>query len=396
MLGKTVQVEYDVSRGAEILRDELSRYPAADEPTAGDSEARPSEAGASKAGASAASPSDERASELGAASVPDLSVRYRPVDAAPAELVNPHVHAELDEGFVMRQRTAHVRFVLEGHRLRNVDFYPASPSSALVARARRMLDMQHTTREERAGIIFHELVLVPAAHWMPDVAVVHAAAFADAGGRVTLIGGTGGVGKTSLALELCLHHGFAFVADDISFVGEDGHVWPNLAYPKIYAYNLEDDAALAGRVLGGRGLADRLHWMVHRRRGPAFVRRRVAPDVLYGSYSAGGGPLHRYVMLAREDRSSIDVSELSPRRAAAMSTSLMPAEYFQFHNHVYWHAFNRAVTGRDPAISVRATLERWEALLGRVLESASCLLVRVPLSIDHRTFKNEMSEMLTA
>ncbi len=360
MVRRRVRVEYDASAGSAILREELSRYPLSAEEDA-----------------------------------PDLSVRYGIVDPSGRRLVNPRVHDELADGFVMHDRTAKIRFRLDGERLLSVDFLPTVASSALVKQARRMLDMQFSSREERAGVIFHELALVPAVHWMPDVAAVHASAFSDREGRVTLIGGTGGVGKTSIALELCIHHGFAFVADDISFVDESGHVWPNLAYPKIYAYNLEDNPDLAARVLEGRGAADRLHWMLHRRRGPQFVRRRVAPDVLYGSYDAEGGPLHRYVLLAREERPGIAVSEMAPERAAAISISLMQTEYYPFHNHLHWHAFNRTVEGRRPAISLRETLERWEGQLRNVLEHATCLLVRIPLSIGHRTFKRDMAAMLS-
>jgi hypothetical protein len=357
MLGRSIRVEYDTSPGAAVLREELSRYPSASEAA-------------------------------------DLIVRFRPLVRSRGALVNPRSHDEFDGGFLLRERTADVRFGFTGSRLTEVAFYPASSSSVLIAHARRMVDMQYSSREERAGVLFHELVLVPAAYWMPDVALVHASAVAGEDGRVTLIGGTGGVGKTSLALELCLRRGFTFLADDISFVGSEGHVWPNLAYPKIYAYNLEDDADLAARLMRGRGLPDRIHWAVHRRRGAHFVRRRVAPDILYGSFDANGGPLHRYVILAREERSSIGVSDVDPGLAASMSASIMAAEYHAFHNHLYWHAFNRAVAGDEPSVLVQEAIARWIEVLGRVLEGVDCRIVRVPLSIDHQTFKRELAGLL--
>src|SRR5690606_41041284 len=117
------------------------------------------------------------------------------------------------------------------------------------------------------GMVFHELALVPAAHWLSDVAVVHASAMAGPSGEVTLIGGTGGVGKTSLMLDLCLRRGFTFMADDISIVGADGWVHPNLAYRKIYAYHLQDNPELARRVFQGRRLVHREHCGLPRRPG---------------------------------------------------------------------------------------------------------------------------------
>lgn len=360
MAGRFVRVEYDTSAGSAVLRRELSRYPAA-----------------------------EPAAE------PDVTIRYRPVDTSDRTYVNPKSHEEVDGGFVMRHRMATVRFHLEGRQLTGADFRPSSASSRLLVGARRMLDMQYSSREERSGVIFHELVLVPAMHWMPDLLLVHASTFSDDAGRVTLIGGTGGVGKTSLAMELCLKHGFRFAGDDIAVVDAGGHVWPNLAYPKIYAYNVEGNPALYERLLGGRGRADRLHWHVHRWRGGAAVRRRIAPDELYGTYDAEGGPLGRYVILVREERSQIGVSEIDPSRAASMSVSLMLAEYYPFHNHLHWHAFNRLAAGREPSATIQNTVERWEAQFRDVLEATSCLLVRVPVAIDHDAFKREMAALLT-
>ena len=223
MMGRNVQVRYDASKGAAILQEELAAYPPAAAPGG-----------------------------------LDLVVRYAPVEYAGLRFANPSVHCEMEDGFVIKGRMATMRFRLEGDRLLGVDFYPASARSPLMRGVRRMADMQYTSREERAGVIFHEWVAGPAAYWAPDMALVHASSFSDARG-VTLIGGTGGTGKTSLALELCRRHGFRFVADDISFVGEDGHVWPNLAWPKIYGYNLEGDpeltAPFAGRAHCGRPLA---------------------------------------------------------------------------------------------------------------------------------------------
>ncbi len=358
MMGRNVEVRFDASKGAAILQEELAAYPSA----------------AATGGA-------------------DMVVRYAPVEYAGLRFANPSIHCEMEDGFIVKGRMATMRFRLEGDRLSSVDFYPASGRSPLMRGLRRMADMQYTSREERAGVIFHESVAGPAAYWAPDLALVHASSFSDARG-VTLIGGTGGAGKTSLALELCRRPGFRFVADDISFVGEDGHVWPNLAWPKIYGYNLEGDPELTARLLGGRTAADRLHWALHRRRGAAFVRRRMAPADLYDGYDREGGPLYRYVILIREDRSDLHISDLSPARAAAMSIHVMQAEYAGFHNHLHWHAVNRAAEDRLPTVSVTEVLHRWREMLARVLGGASCQLARIPRSMEHGAFRRRMAGLL--
>lgn len=358
MMGRNVEVRCDASKGAAILQEELAAYP-----------------------------------PVVAPEEPDLVVRYAPVEYAGLRFANPSVHCEMEDGFVIKGRMATVRFRLEEDRLLGVDFYPVSAKSSLMRGLRRMADMQYTSREERAGVIFHEWVAGPAAYWAPDLALVHASSFSDTHG-VTLIGGTGGTGKTSLALELCRRHDFRFVADDISFVGEDGRVWPNLAWPKIYAYNIEGDSELADRLLGGRTAADRLHWALHRRRGAAFVRRRMAPAALYDSFDREGGPLYRYVILVREDRPDLHLSDISPARAAEISVRVMQAEYAGFHNHLHWHAVNRAAEDRPPTVSVTEVLHRWRDMLARVLDRASCQLARIPHAMEHGAFRRRMAGLL--
>lgn len=359
IFGRVVRVVSDRSAAGRILEEELSRYPPAPE----DAE-------------------------------PDLVVRLRRNEPGAGRLVNPRVHEEAESGFLARYRMADVEFRLDGSALRSIDFLPTRPDTALLRHARRWLDMQFTSREERAGVIFHEMVMVPSVYFEPALALVHASAFEDPDGGVTLVGGTGGVGKTSLEIELCLNHGFRFLADDVTVVGRGGHVWPNLAFPKIYAYNLEDNEELAARVLGRRGLGDRLHWHSHRRLGPANVRRRVAPEILYGGFSREGGPLRRYVILVREDRPALHVSEISAARAADMSVAVMETEYQEFHNHIHWHAFNRMAAGREPVLRVQDVLDRWRDQLTSVFGGASCQLARVPMHMAHADFKRQMAGLL--
>ncbi len=358
MLGRDVRIELDGSPGARVLEQELALYPAA-------------------------SPASE----------PELRFKWGTILHEDGRRANPRIHEEFSDGFLAHFTTADVRFRVDDGRLRRVEL-TIPPSHRLISTLRKALDMQFASREERAGMVFHELALVPAAHWLSDVAVVHASAMAGPSGEVTLIGGTGGVGKTSLMLDLCLRRGFTFMADDISIVGADGWVHPNLAYPKIYAYNLQDNPELARRVFQGRRFADRVHWGLHRRRGLQFVRRRLAPDKLFGAYSATGGRLSRYFVLVREDRPNIDITELGAAQAAAVSVEVMPSEYAHFYNHLHWHAYHRRLDGKEPTITPQDVHARWRRLLGAVFQGVRCYMVRVPLNIEHHRFKVEMVERL--
>jgi hypothetical protein len=153
----------------------------------------------------------------------------------------------------------------------------------------RARSIQFSAADEQVGQIFHELMLIPSAYFRPDRVLIHASAFQAPSGKVIAIGGTGGVGKTSLELALCLHGDFRFVTDDICVLSESGHVWPILAPPKIYGYNTEHDRELRRKVLERRSSIDRLHWRWRSRRGSDRVRRRAPVDELYSSFSTAGG-----------------------------------------------------------------------------------------------------------
>lgn len=359
IFGRTVRVEFSGRPGSRILEGELALYPRA-----------------------------------GADGAPDLTVVHAPLPEVTGYAANPGIHREAADGFTMTHTAVAVRFVLDGSAVQRVCFDERAAPARWQRSARRWLDAQHTARGERAGVHFHESALIPALHFDPERILVHASALQTPSGEVTLFGGTGGVGKTSLELELGLNHGHRFVADDISVVDLSGTVHPNLAYPKIYGYNLTGDDALAERVLGKRGALDRLHWRAHLARGADKVRRRVSPEHLYGTYSREGGPLGRYVILARETRAALTAEPLDPARAAAMSVDVMATEYYAFHNHLRWHAYNRSLRGDSPAIRIEDVLARWRRDLADVLRGVPCELVRIPTDLPHAAYKREMAALM--
>lgn len=359
IFGKPVRVDVDDSEGSRLLLAELSLYPTA--APNGDS---------------------------------DLVFEHLPLPATTHGLLNPTPHLEFSDGFAARYTMASVAFSFDDGRLRRTRFYENVDGPKLLRTARRFADIQFTSRAQRAGMIFHESALIPSVYFMPDLAPIHASAVQDDEGAVVLIGGTGGVGKTSLELELCLNRGYRFVADDVSIIDVDGHAFPNLAYPKIYAYNLEDNPQLRERVLDRRGLLDRAHWTLRRGLGPSQVRRRLSPDELYGGYSSEGGPVRLYAILVRETRGAVHAEAISADRAASMTTSVLETEFFQFNNHLRWHAFNRAANDEPPYATLEDVSQRWRDVLAGVFQTVDCRLIRIPVDMNHVEFKTTVSQLL--
>jgi hypothetical protein len=237
-------------------------------------------------------------------------------------------------------------------------------------------------------------MLIPSAYFRPDRVLIHASAFQAPSGKVIAIGGTGGVGKTSLELALCLHGDFRFVTDDICVLSESGHVWPILAPPKIYGYNTEHDRELRRKVLERRSSIDRLHWRWRSRRGSDRVRRRAPVDELYSSFSTAGGQIGRYLILCREARADLTAEAIAPAVAADLSVTIMSVEYAAFNRHVSWHEYNRRVQGREPVLRLDNVFNRWRRLARAVLENVPCHVVRVPLEVRHDEFKERMSNLI--
>lgn len=309
---------------------------------------------------------------------------------------NPAKHADLEDGFVAHFNPGSMRFQTRPDgSLARVLVVAKQMSRAQEARQRRQ-NIQYATHREAFGQILHELVLVPAVYFQKDLAPVHASAVQAGDGSVTMIGGTGGVGKTSLELELCRHRGFSFLADDIGIIDAGGNVAPNMNHPKIYGYNVVDDPVLERTLLKGASLGNRLQWRIKHQRSPATVRRRISPLDLYGGHAASGGPLRRYVILVRDRSPGIDSRLLKAEEAAAMSLSVMQTEYNIFDNHVHWHEFNRSARGTPPLLTMDAVWARWRRVYSAAFQNVECLLIRGAREIDHKSFVTEVADLVAA
>lgn len=307
---------------------------------------------------------------------------------------NPSTHIEREDGFTARYTMASVDHTWREGQHRALGVRVHRPASGLWRAAQRAADMQFASREARAGMIAHELALVPAMVLDPERLPIHASGLQAPDGGILLLGGTGGVGKTSLGLELGRHAGYRFVADDIAVLDASGQVYPNLAYPKVYGYNMVGHDDLRASVLHGRGVLDRLHWHAHKARGLDKVRRRASPEALYGPVSTGG-PLARYVVLARESRTDLRLDPVGADEAAEVSVRVLQTEFAAFLKHLQWHAYNRALLGREPFTTPEAVAGRWREGLAQALGTAECVVARIPIGMEHGRFRREMRAALT-
>ncbi|MBZ0300459.1 MAG: hypothetical protein K8J31_11985 [Anaerolineae bacterium] len=361
IFGKEVQVGLDRSEGSRILADEISLYPA------GHSDLEP-----------------------------ELVINHAPLALNSAGYTNPASHWTLKDGFITKSSRGDIYFHLDSaHRLTHIDFQDQPEKGWWWSQVSRFANIQFADAIQSIGQTFHELIMVPSVYFDPRRFLVHASAFEAPSGGIIMIGGTGGVGKTSLALALCREHGYRFVNDDIAVISEEGHVWPNLAYPKIYAYNVEGNLPLKRQIVGQGGWLNQFHWQFHLQLGPDRVRRRVSPQALFGTYSPLGGRLQQYILLVREDRSDLLVEPMEAAQAAHLSRLVIETEQYAMKNHFLWDAYNRIVNQEVPSLLISDVFDRWERLARQVFSNAECLILHVPRQMDHLTFKDRVVSLIT-
>lgn len=256
---------------------------------------------------------------------------------------------------------------------------------------RRVRSMEFSTKVEWFEQVFHELVLVPTAHFFPDLAVVHAACVGSEEGCF-LFTGTGGVGKSSAMLSVAGEQGIGFVSDDIAILDKNGTVYPNLAWPKIYGYNCEGND-FSQILLEGRGVFDRLHFFLKNRLNPSKVRRKIKPDQLFRKVFSRGISLRGVYFLFKEKCEQIEVSEFSGAEAARASINVMNAEYQVFYKFVEWEEYNANLSGSSEFISMNEIRMNWF----RILDSAFLDIVKkvaIPIDVNHHVYQQEMGALI--
>jgi len=197
---------------------------------------------------------------------------------------------------------------------------------------------------------------------------------------------TGGIGKTTVSLQLVVHHGFRWMADDIALIVEDGRVSLNPRYIMIYPYNLQGLSTLSRTFFRQRNLFDRIHWMIKASiRGPKGVRRRVPPEMLFGARLAKTAHMGQIFFLARCPVLDFQLEDISPHKLAEMCTNIILAEYSYYVNYLYyWESTGFApITVGDLRVRLAHTYER------AFSKAIKCQLVRIPVSatpVDLRRF----------
>lgn len=323
----------------------------------------------------------------------DIIINYLDkLDNKTPVLQNPSIHLYFSQSFKLELNNASIEFHFEKNKLKSIDFC-IKQGSVLRATANKWLSYQFSNRKESIGFIFHELVLIPSAFFFPDLTVVHASAIDDNG--VILFGGTGGVGKTSLELELCYKQGKSFFADDIVIINNKGVAFPNLAFPKIYAYNLVNNEQVKKRMFANAGILDKIHWYSRKMINPAIVRRRVNPVKLYDHVAHHPKKIKTFYILVKDGTvKTVTMDKISTGEAARLNKLVLETEYNIIYKHLLWDEFNSIVNKKDARMSYPDLIHKIETNFLQALTNIETFIIKIPLNIGHQDYLKQVSEIL--
>lgn len=245
--------------------------------------------------------------------------------------------------------------------------------------------------EESLSLIIHEFILLPIMNFIPQYAPLHVSAFKNnSNGDLVLFGGTGGVGKTSLELLFCGELNYSFVADDMVVVNTNSEVYPNLSYPKIYAYNLESNKSMTNTILKGRGLIDIAHWYIRKKvKGLSAVRRSVAVDKLYDEFEVDKVKATKYFFLFRTNTvSDIKVERVSKDVAISNSIRILKNEFYStFYRKIDLYEYNCNLGKSTSSLVSMLNIENnLNQVFNQFFNEVDSFIIKIPLKMKEKDF----------
>jgi hypothetical protein len=304
---------------------------------------------------------------------------------------NPSDHEEIQNGFSCKLNDAFITWVFKNKKLKIYFDFNENKKDIY----RKFFSIQYTHPYEDIGQIFHELVLIPTLFFYPDdISIIHGSAVQTKEKKAVLIGGTGGVGKTSLELSLIQKNNFKFLADDITIIDKNTNLWPNYAFPKIYRYNTQNREEIEKKVLKNRGFFDRFQWNFFKLFPNKPIRRRINPKLFYDNKIGDRSKLTDYFILFKGNFKDFSMRKISAEKAAFLNLEIVKVEYLMFLKHIYWHRINRAVLKDELILDEETILKKWLELQKKALKKCNCNLVEIPINYNIVDIEEKMLSIL--
>jgi len=308
------------------------------------------------------------------------------------EYISPSIHTTVNNGFLANYGDCKVLYKKENDILKiYVEMLETNPII-------KFISVDFNSSIQAVGTLLHEMVLVPMTYFFDDLTIIHASSFKNIkSGKVHVIGGTGGVGKTSMELLFCKKDDYSFISDDIAVVDSDGFIYPNLSYPKIYAYNVADDKEFEKIVLSNDNMMGKFQWFfIKKLRGEKRVRRRLSPVKLYDTIEKEKVTISEYIVLSRNNLIDGIVVESIPNidDSVDITFDVIHNEYNVFHDQIKWHEYNCIINNIQPIVKLDEVFKNSKIVLKQCLSSVDSKYIKLPKNMKHNDFMRDIEEFI--
>ncbi len=240
-------------------------------------------------------------------------------------------------------------------------------SGGLIGKGAKIWDWNYLTPKEIVAKNLIYDVLEPLAHGITvkeGTGFIHASAIAR-GKECALFTGEGGVGKTAMCL-IASSMGYDYLNDDLSLVDSEGICYHHPKRLQIYGYNLKDMQELKGRFFKGRGVMDRIQFVLRKIVfGPKKVRRRTPPKELFDRIKQSAR-ISKIFYLARGD--DLEIQKMEKGRFVESELNIIQKEFSDYL---------KGLEQRDKS-ELNNFLMETKKLYNSLFDSTECLLVSVP------------------
>lgn len=314
------------------------------------------------------------------------------IDLSTVILRNPSLFYECSDSIVLNINDFYIRIYKDSNPS-IIKLYPKRTHHRTNRKKFASMDNKHPY--EKVGQALHELVLVPLTFLFDDIAMIHCSAF-EKNGNLFMLGGTGGVGKTSSIVKVGQMPNTNFLADDILIINTD-KVFANYAYPKIYSYNTHDNTELRNKILEKEDLVGKLQWKYKNLRKYS-VRRRVSPEVLYNVKK----PLTQYnkkiyFILARGGFSEFGYEKIDNVSSVSnMTLDIIKNEYYNMIRYYNWHSYNSQLNNDEPMVDLNKQESNWMNIYNKFFEDTDTYIIKIPMDIKHELFQEKMLDLINS
>lgn len=249
-----------------------------------------------------------------------------------------------------------------------------------------------TSFNNLAGKFLHELVLVPTMFFIKDYSIFHGSSLSNCRSGI-LLGGTGGVGKTSAIINLNKTKNF-FFSDDMAVINSKGQIYHNFAYPKIYSYNTLGLKNIEKKILKNSSFLYKFCWKFFKFFKPDLIRQRIPPNFLLSTDRKMFPYLNKYVVLFKDTKKKISLETLNYEVSSRISLEIIEAEYSYFFNHLRWHDFNMRISNKKNNFDYDEIRRNILENNFNILKNVDCYCLRVPHKIRHKDYLKFIKKLI--